>query len=42
LTARGPVPIWSFSAIFVVEDDSRDRADHIDAHRTEAAVIQDR
>jgi hypothetical protein len=31
--------IWSSSAIFVVEDDSQDGADHVDAHRTEAAVI---
>jgi hypothetical protein len=32
-------PIWSSSAIFVVEDDSQDGADHVDAHRTVAAVI---
>jgi DNA-binding beta-propeller fold protein YncE len=32
-------PIWSSSAIFMVEDDSQDGADHVDAHRTEAAVI---
>jgi len=32
-------PIWSSSAIFVVEDDSQDGADHVDAHRTPAAVI---
>ena len=31
--------IWPSSAIFVVEDDSQDGADHVDAHRTEAAVI---
>jgi DNA-binding beta-propeller fold protein YncE len=31
--------VWSSSAIFVVEDDSQDGADHVDAHRTEAAVI---
>jgi DNA-binding beta-propeller fold protein YncE len=31
--------IWSSSAIFVVEDDSQDGADHVDAHRTTAAVI---
>jgi DNA-binding beta-propeller fold protein YncE len=31
--------IWSSSAIFMVEDDSQDGADHVDAHRTEAAVI---
>ena len=27
--------IWSSSAIFVVEDDSQDGADHVDAHRTD-------
>jgi DNA-binding beta-propeller fold protein YncE len=32
-------PIWSSSAIFVVEDDSQDGADHIDAHRIPAEVI---
>jgi DNA-binding beta-propeller fold protein YncE len=32
-------PVWSSSAIFVVEDDSQDGADHVDAHRTEAALI---
>jgi DNA-binding beta-propeller fold protein YncE len=32
-------PIWSSSAIFVIEDDSQDGADHIDAHRIPAAVI---
>jgi hypothetical protein len=31
--------VWSSSAIFVVEDDSQDGADHVDAHRTPAAVI---
>jgi hypothetical protein len=31
--------IWSSSAIFVIEDDSQDGSDHVDAHRTEAAVI---
>jgi hypothetical protein len=31
--------IWSSSAIFVVEDDSQDGADHVDAHRIPAAVI---
>jgi DNA-binding beta-propeller fold protein YncE len=31
--------IWQSSAIFVVEDDSQDGADHVDAHRTVAAVI---
>jgi len=32
-------PIWSSSAIFVVEDDSQDGADHVDAHRIPVAVI---
>jgi len=32
-------PIWHSSAIFVIEDDSQDGADHIDAHRIPAAVI---
>jgi hypothetical protein len=32
-------PIWSSSAIFVVEDDSQDGADHVDAHRMPAFVI---
>jgi DNA-binding beta-propeller fold protein YncE len=31
--------IWSSSAIFVVEDDSQDGADHVDAHREPALVI---
>jgi DNA-binding beta-propeller fold protein YncE len=31
--------IWAHSAIFVVEDDSQDGADHVDAHRIPAAVI---
>jgi DNA-binding beta-propeller fold protein YncE len=31
--------IWSSSAIFVIEDDSQDGADHVDAHRIPAAVI---
>jgi DNA-binding beta-propeller fold protein YncE len=31
--------IWSESAIFVIEDDSQDGADHVDAHRIPAAVI---
>jgi len=30
---------WSESAIFVVEDDSQDGADHVDAHRAPALVI---
>jgi hypothetical protein len=32
-------PIWKSSAIFVVEDDSQDGADHVDAHRIPAFVI---
>jgi len=31
--------IWPQSAIFVIEDDSQDGADHVDAHRIPAAVI---
>jgi DNA-binding beta-propeller fold protein YncE len=31
--------IWKESAIFVVEDDSQDGADHVDAHRIPAFVI---
>jgi hypothetical protein len=31
--------IWDESAIFVVEDDSQDGADHVDAHRTVGLVI---
>jgi YVTN family beta-propeller protein len=31
--------IWSSSAIIVVEDDSQDGADHVDAHRMPAYVI---
>jgi DNA-binding beta-propeller fold protein YncE len=32
-------PIWKSSAIFVVEDDSQDGADHLDAHRIPAFAI---
>jgi DNA-binding beta-propeller fold protein YncE len=32
-------PVWKDSAIFVIEDDSQDGADHVDAHRIPAAVI---
>lgn len=32
-------PIWPESVIFVVEDDSQDGADHVDAHRAPALVI---
>jgi DNA-binding beta-propeller fold protein YncE len=31
--------VWSSSAIFVLEDDSQDGADHVDAHRMPAAVF---
>jgi DNA-binding beta-propeller fold protein YncE len=31
--------IWKSSAIFVIEDDSQDGSDHVDAHRIPAAVI---
>ena len=31
--------IWSSSVIFIVEDDSQDGADHVDAHRIPVAVI---
>jgi DNA-binding beta-propeller fold protein YncE len=30
---------WPDTAIFVIEDDAQDGADHVDAHRTEALVI---
>ncbi len=32
-------PIWGSSAILVMEDDSQDGADHVDAHRMPAYVI---
>jgi DNA-binding beta-propeller fold protein YncE len=32
-------PIWNSSLILVVEDDSQDGADHVDAHRIPALVI---
>jgi hypothetical protein len=32
-------PIWPHSAIFVVEDDSQEGLDHVDAHRIPAFVI---
>lgn len=32
-------PIWSESAIFVLEDDAQDGPDHVDAHRSPALVI---
>jgi hypothetical protein len=31
--------IWGSSAIFVIEDDSQDGADHVDAHRMPAGVF---
>ena len=31
--------VWKSSAIFVLEDDSQDGADHVDAHRMPVAVI---
>ena len=31
--------IWSTSAVFVVEDDSQDGADHVNAHRIPVAVV---
>ncbi|MCW2543508.1 MAG: beta-propeller repeat protein [Frankiales bacterium] len=31
--------IWASSAIFVIEDDSQDGADHVDAHRIPALVV---
>jgi len=31
-------PIWKESAVFIVEDDAQNGADHIDAHRTTAYV----
>jgi YVTN family beta-propeller protein len=32
-------PYWKDTAIFVLEDDSQDGADHVDAHRSPALVI---
>jgi hypothetical protein len=32
-------PIWTSTAIFVLEDDSQDGPDHVDAHRSTAYVI---
>ena len=32
-------PYWNDTAIFVVEDDAQDGADHVDAHRSTALVI---
>ena len=32
-------PYWTDSAIFVLEDDSQDGADHVDGHRAPVQVI---
>ena len=32
-------PIWSSTAIFVIEDDAQDGQDHVDAHRSNCFVI---
>ncbi len=32
-------PYWKQMAIFIIQDDAQDGADHVDAHRTEALVI---
>ena len=32
-------PIWQESAVFVVEDDAQNGADHVDAHRSTAYVV---
>ncbi|MBO0929405.1 alkaline phosphatase family protein [Fibrella aquatilis] len=32
-------PIWNESAVFVLEDDAQNGADHVDAHRSPALVI---
>ncbi len=32
-------PYWNDTAIFIVEDDAQDGADHVDAHRSTALVI---
>jgi hypothetical protein len=32
-------PYWNDTAIFIVEDDAQDGADHVDAHRSSALVI---
>ena len=32
-------PYWNDTAIFIVEDDAQDGADHVDAHRSLALVI---
>jgi hypothetical protein len=32
-------PYWDDTAIFVIEDDAQDGADHVDAHRSTALVV---
>jgi len=32
-------PVWKESAVFILEDDAQDGADHIDAHRSTAYVV---
>ena len=32
-------PYWADTAIFILEDDAQDGADHVDAHRSIALVI---
>ncbi|MFX7914537.1 hypothetical protein ABTK35_19900, partial [Acinetobacter baumannii] len=32
-------PIWPYTAVFVVEDDSQAGADHVDAHRAPTLVV---
>jgi hypothetical protein len=32
-------PYWKETAIFIIEDDAQDGADHVDAHRTAGLVI---
>ena len=32
-------PIWKESAVFILEDDAQDGADHVDAHRSTAYIV---
>jgi hypothetical protein len=32
-------PIWKESAVFIIEDDAQNGADHVDAHRSTAYVV---
>jgi YVTN family beta-propeller protein len=32
-------PIWSHTAIFIIEDDAQSGADHVDAHRTTGYIV---